>query len=205
MGEQLEHSARNAEFYYDFNSPYAYLSAQRIDALMPMEVIWRPVAFGVIIRRVGKVPWSLSDPGTVEAGQRDCEERAAERGLPPLRWADGWPAETYSLTVLRAALVAERAGRLVAFSHAAFRQNFVHGRALNSLEVVLGAAGEAGVDEADVRAGVEDPEIKAELTARTDAAIADAITGIPTVVLPDGRRFWGDDRLDEAAAAARRA
>ena len=106
--------------------------------------------------------------------------------------------------MLRAALVAERTGRLVAYSHAAFRQNFVHGRALNALDVVLCAAREAGVDEADVRAGVEDPEIKAQLTARTDAAIADAITGIPTVVLSDGSRFWGDDRLDEAAALAGR-
>ena len=194
----------DAKFFYDFNSPYAYLSAERIDALMPVPVVWRPIAFGVIIRRVGKVPWSLSDPDTVASGRRDCEARAVERGLPPLRWADGWPAETYSLTVLRAALVAERAGRLVAFSHAALRQNFVHGRGLNDLDVVLDAAREAGVDAADVRAGVQDPEVKAELTARTDAALADGITGIPTVVLPGGERFWGDDRLDEAAAAARR-
>ena len=82
------------KFYYDFNSPYAYLSAQRLDAVMPLPVVWRPIAFGVIIRSVGKVPWSLSDPGTVEAGKRECEARAAAAGLPPLRWAEGWPAET---------------------------------------------------------------------------------------------------------------
>ena len=28
------------------------------------------------------------------------------------------------------------------------------------------------------------------------------VFGVPTVVLSDGRAFWGDDRLEEAAAAA---
>ena len=191
------------DFVYDFNSPYAYLSAQRVEELMPGPVRWRPIAFGVLIRRIGKVPWSLGDPETVEAGKRECDRRAAERGLPPLPWGPEWPAGDYSLLVLRAAVVAGRAGALREFSLAAYRRKWVEGQDLRDLDVVADAAREAAVDPQDVRAGVADRAVKDELRARTDAAIAEGITGIPTVVLPDGRAFWGDDRLDEAAAAAR--
>jgi 2-hydroxychromene-2-carboxylate isomerase len=50
-------------FYYDFNSPYAYLAAHRIDDVLPIRAHWRPIAFGALIRQIGKVPWSLQgDP-----------------------------------------------------------------------------------------------------------------------------------------------
>ena len=69
-------------FYFDYSSPYAYLAAMRIGEVLP-DATWRPIAFGILIRRIGKVPWSLR-PGR-EAGMREIEERAAARGLPPVR------------------------------------------------------------------------------------------------------------------------
>ena len=192
------------DFVYDFNSPYAYLAAHRVDALMPVEVTWRPVAFGILIRRIGKVPWSLSDEATVEQGKRECERRVAEAGLPPLRWPEGWPAGNYSLVPLRAAVIAERHDRLRAFSLAAYRQTFVHGRDLRDVGHVVEAAREAGLDAEEIREGVEDPAVKDAVRAWTDGAIAEGITGIPTVVLSGGRHCWGDDRLEDAADAAAR-
>lgn len=190
------------EFFYDFNSPYAYLAAQRVDEVLPGPVAWRPIAFGALIGQIGKVPWSLGPER--DAGVRECEARAEARKMPRLRWPDGWPQENYSIPVLRAALAAERLGALKAFSLAAFRQNFVHGRQLRDPEVILEAAREAGVDEDAVRAGLEDAELKAELRARTDAAIAAGVDGVPTVLVA-GRRFWGDDHLEDAAAHVPRA
>jgi 2-hydroxychromene-2-carboxylate isomerase len=46
------------------------------------------------------------------------------------------------------------------------------------------------------------PEVKAELKAATDAAIAQGVFGVPSFGL-DGRVFWGLDALDMLAAAAR--
>ena len=45
-------------FYYDFNSPYSYLAASRIADLLPAAV-WRPIAFGFVLQRTGRVPWSF--------------------------------------------------------------------------------------------------------------------------------------------------
>jgi 2-hydroxychromene-2-carboxylate isomerase len=187
-----------ADFYLDYSSPYAYLAAARIDGMIP-GATWRPIAFGALIRQIGKVPWSLG-PGRA-AGVREVEERARARGLPPVRWPDGWPDVSYSLLPLRAGLVAADAGRLREFSAAVYRLVFAEGRTLTEPGPVLAAAAAAGVDPDAVAAGLADPAIKARLRAETDAAIARGVTGVPTVAV-GGALFWGDDRLEEAAAAA---
>jgi 2-hydroxychromene-2-carboxylate isomerase len=184
-------------FYFDYSSPYAYLAAARIGDLLP-DATWRPIAFGILIRRIGKVPWSLR-PGR-EAGMREVEERAAARGLPPVRWPDGWPDRSYSLLPLRAAIVAEARGRLAEFSAEAYRLMFAAGRTLTEPGPVLAAASTAGLDRDEVAAGLQDPEVKERLRGYTDAAIARGVTGVPTVSA-GGALFWGDDALEAAAAA----
>jgi len=183
-------------FYYDVSSPYAYLAACRVDDVLPVRPEWRPIAFGVIVRQLGKVPWSFRE-------QRDAHfasiaARGSERGLSEFRYPKGWPAETYSLTPLRALLLTDDEEQLRAASHELFRMMFVEGRHLADLDVVLDAAERAGMDRERVRDGVERPEIKRELRDRTDDAIARGVTGVPTVVIGD-ELYWGDDRLDEAA------
>lgn len=185
-------------FFFDYSSPYAYLAAMRIGDVLP-EAIWRPIAFGALIRQIGKVPWSLR-PGR-EAGMREVEERAAERGLPPVRWPDGWPDRSYSLLPLRAALAAEAHGRLHPFSAEIFRLMYAEGRTLTEPEPVLAAAAAAGLNPDAVAVRLENPDIKARLRRYTDDAIARGVTGIPTVAV-GGALFWGDDLLETAAAAA---
>ena len=108
---------------------------------------------------------------------------------------------TWSLVPLRAALVAEERGRLREFSRAAYRKSFVEGRSLAELDNVLAAAREVGLEPDEVGEGIERPEIKQRLKDNTEEALARGVTGIPTVAIGD-ELIWGDDRLDEAAAAA---
>jgi 2-hydroxychromene-2-carboxylate isomerase len=187
-----------ADFYLDYNSPYAYLAAMRIEELIP-GARWRPIAFGALIRQIGKVPWSFGPERP--AGVAEIAARARARGLPPVRYPEGWPVECYSLHPLRAALVAADAGRIRELSAELFRVVFVEGEPLSDPERVVEAAAAAGLDRGAVRDGLADPEIKARLRAETDAAIARGVTGVPTVAV-GGALFWGDDHLDEAAAAA---
>ena len=189
--------AEQPVFFFDYSSPYAYLAAMRIGDLLP-EAIWRPIVFGALIRQIGKVPWSLR-PGR-EAGMREVEERAAERGLPPVRWPDGWPDRSYSLLPLRAAIAAEAHGRLRPFSTEVFRLMYVEGRTLTAPEPVLAAAAAAGLNREAVAVRLENPDIKARLRRYTDDAIARGVTGIPTVAV-GGALFWGDDLLEAAACA----
>jgi 2-hydroxychromene-2-carboxylate isomerase len=185
-------------FYYDVNSPYAYLAACRVDDVLPVRPHWRPIAFGVIVKQLGKVPWSFGEDR--EAHFSAISSRASERGLPALRYPDGWPVERYSLAPLRAALLAGDEEQLRALSRELFRTMFVDGRDLADVERVLDAAERAGMERDAVREGIESPEIKQRLREQTDEAIAVGVTGIPTVAIGE-RLFWGDDRLEQAAAA----
>lgn len=185
-------------FYYDFSSPYSYLAASRIDDLLP-GAEWRPIVFGALIQQIGKLPWSMR-PGR-EAEMHEIERRAAGRGLPPLRWPQGWPRESYSVLPLRAALAAGRHGRLKEASHALYAASFAAGRRLDVLDHVLDAVTEAGIDRDELRDAMDSEEVREELRDNTAQAVAAGVTGVPTVAV-DGQLFWGDDRLEEAAAAA---
>jgi 2-hydroxychromene-2-carboxylate isomerase len=186
-------------FLYDFNSPYAYLAAARVDDVLPVPPRWQPVAFAFMLRAHRREPWSF-DERTRELGVAECERRAKRRGLPPMRWPPGWPIQSYGLTSLRAAIVAEDHGLLREFSRAAFARNFVEGLGLKDLDDVLAVADQVGLDPDALTDGVVAQEVKERLAAATEAAIAGGAVGVPTVCAA-GQNFWGDDELETAATA----
>jgi 2-hydroxychromene-2-carboxylate isomerase len=189
------------EFFYDFSSPYSYLAAMRVDDVLPTKPLWRPIAFGAIVQRIGKVPWSFAEDRRARLDEID--RRATERGLPPLRYPQGWPRETYSLTPLRAAIVADEVGLVREVSRELFRASFVEGRHFGELNTTLDAVERAGMDPEDIRAAIQQQDVKDRLRAVTEEALERGVTGVPTVVV-GGELFWGDDQLEAAASAAAR-
>jgi 2-hydroxychromene-2-carboxylate isomerase len=187
-------------FYYDFYSPYSYLAAERVNAAMPVVPEWRPISFGHVLKRSERRPWSFEPGPERDAHWTEIERRAARRGLPPIRVPDGWPVDTYSLAGARAATFAKRSGRAVAFSLALFRQVFAAGRTLTEDTVLLAGAACELHPNALVK-GIESGVVKDELARATDAAYELGVRGVPTIAVRD-ELFWGDDRLEEAAAAA---
>ena len=185
-------------FYFDFNSPYAYLAAERIEGLIP-DAEWRPIAFPMVLHQLGRLEHVLQRdfPNVLP----EVRGRAAERGLPPVEPPPGWPVETWSLGPLRAAVFAGDRGRGPEFARAAFRRVFVESRALSDPEVLADAAAEAGLDPAEVAEAIQRTEIKERLKELTNGAVERGVTGIPTVEIGD-ELFWGDDHLEDATAAA---
>jgi 2-hydroxychromene-2-carboxylate isomerase len=104
---------------------------------------------------------------------------------------------------MRVATWADRQGAVAAYAHAAGRHAFLSGCDLSLPEHVAEAAEAAGLDPDAALRAAGDPEIKQALRAATDQAFARGVLGVPTVAV-GGRLFWGDDRLEEAAAAMRR-
>jgi 2-hydroxychromene-2-carboxylate isomerase len=121
-------------------------------------------------------------------------------GLPGVRWPEPWPGNY--LMAMRAATFACRTGSGHEFTMRAFRDAFQEGVDLSIPAHVLAAAESAGLDPAEVEQSVEDPEIKLTLREATDAAHGRGVFGVPTIAV-DGELFWGEDRLDEAAALLR--
>lgn len=119
--------------------------------------------------------------------------------MPRIRWRPG-PPQAW-LVAMRAATVAKRRGCEVEFSLAAFCVAFVDGRDLGEPREVAALASFAGLGPAELLDAVARQDVKEELRAATQAAHERGVPGVPTVVIAD-QLFWGDDRLEEAAAAA---
>jgi len=188
-------------FYFDFSSPFAYLAATRVDAVLPCTPRWVPISMAFVIGAHDRVPWSMRDESSREGGKRECEKRATEYGLPPMRWPSGWPRDSYSLPALRAAYVAAAAGCLREFSRAAFERNFLDGSGLGTEADLRAVAETVGLDPDHVLAEVRRPAIKEKLKLETESAIRAGVFGVPTVVVGE-ELFWGDDRLAAAAEAS---
>ncbi len=192
---------QRATFYFDLGSPYAYLAAERITTVFEEagaeQPEWQPVLLGALFRRFGRDSWA-NGPGR-EQGLREVERRAEEYGLPAIRWPDPFPGNT--LFAMRAATFAKEIGRTTSFSLAAFRQAFAAGRDLSDPENVFIAAASSELHPRSLKAAVGRDAIKGRLRDATDEAGERGVSGVPSVYA-GGDVYWGDDRLEDAAAAA---
>ena len=184
-------------FYFDLGSPFAYLAAERLHTLFPEPVHWQPVLLGGLFRLTGRSSWALGDYQRRQAGMADIERRALAYGLPPMRWPDPWPADY--LTAMRATTYAFSVGQGREFTMQAYRDAFQRGSELSVAGNVLESAARAGLDPQAFSAGTSGAETKQALRDATDAAYDRGVFGVPTVAIGD-ELFWGDDRLEDAAA-----
>jgi 2-hydroxychromene-2-carboxylate isomerase len=184
-------------FYFDLGSPYAYLAAERVPALLPEPVQWQPVLLGGLFKLTGRSSWALGDYRRRQAGMAEIERRTRAYRLAPMRWPDPWPGDY--LQAMRACTFAFTVGRGREFTMTAFRNAFQRGADLAIVGRVLEAAGQAGFDRAEVERGMRDPEIKHALREATDTAYELGVFGVPTIAIDD-ELFWGDDRLPDAVS-----
>ncbi|MCB9663105.1 MAG: 2-hydroxychromene-2-carboxylate isomerase [Alphaproteobacteria bacterium] len=178
-------------FHFDLISPYAYLAWCTVhDVVAPHGAVVRPVPvlFAALLDHHGTV-----GPAEVPAKRRyvfvDCLRTAAHLGVP----LKAPPAHPFNpLLALRVAgldMDDTTRRRLVDRLFAAV---WAGGPGVEDPDVVGALAEEVGVPDAVARATA--PEAKARLRASTEAAIAQGIFGVPTLVL-DGELFWGLDSL----------
>jgi 2-hydroxychromene-2-carboxylate isomerase len=164
---------------------------------MPGPPVWQPLLLGGLFKIHDRRSWS--ETGDREAGMREVERRAAEYGLPPVRWPDPWPGNM--LAAMRAATYAAQIGKAASFGLAAFRQAFNAGRDLSDPNTILIAAAACELHPRAVLNAIESDSVKRALRTATDEAAERGVFGVPTVAVGDVL-FWGDDCLNDAAEAA---
>ncbi len=184
---------QEVEFYFEFASPYAYLSSRTIEALCGREgvgLVWKPIMLGPIIQRTGARPLFV-DGIRGEYAKMDSERLARRAGIPFRHW----PSEPVnSLKAARAALYLKRGPHQAAFIHGCFRAHFAEGRDLYDDEVLLEIAGSLDVDGETLLTAIADPEIKQLLIDETEAAYRRGVFGSPTFFFGE-EMLWGNDRL----------
>jgi 2-hydroxychromene-2-carboxylate isomerase len=186
-----------ATLYFDLGSPFAYLALERLRDVFTEPVDLQPVSLGALFKLNDRSSWALGGPERRQEGMAAVERRALAYGLPAVRWPEPWP-DNY-LMAMRAATFAARTGRVHEFATFGFREAFQRGCDLSIPARVLAVARGAGLDPHEVEQATRDPEIKLALRESTDAAHELGVFGVPTIAI-DGELFWGDDRLEDAAA-----
>jgi 2-hydroxychromene-2-carboxylate isomerase len=186
-------------FFYDLGSPYAYLTADRIDEEFDTSITvdWVPVLLGGIFKANGRSSWAET-PGRAD-GIAEIAQRAAAYGMPEFRYPEPWPNN--GLTVMRVAAWAHSAGAGRRFARAGFEVQFNEGLPLSERENIELTAHRAGLDPDFALEAAQDQLVKQALIDNTQAAIDIGAKGVPTIVVGD-QAFWGDDKLHEAVAAS---
>jgi len=184
---------KSVEFYFDYGSPashIAFFELRRIARDAGAEVIWRPILLGAVFKAIG----SHSPVDVAPKGKWMMWDLAnhAKRASVPFEHNPFFIINT--LPLMRGALVAERRGELERYSEAMFMAIWRDALDMGDPRVIGAALTKNGFDAPAYFAGTQEPAIKDELKARTDAAVARGVFGTPSFFV-GGKMWWGQDRL----------
>jgi 2-hydroxychromene-2-carboxylate isomerase len=183
--------SREAEWYFDYLSPYPYLQMSRFNELPDDLVIKpRPVLFAALLNY-----WGHKGPAEIPAKKRQTyfytHWLAERRGLAFI----GPPRHPFNpLALLRLTLAAGSTLDAVQTVYTSVWGEGADAEAEDSIEAI---GARLGVK--DVKGALADPAIKDALRANTEEAIARGVFGVPTFSYA-GELFWGDDATPLFAA-----
>jgi 2-hydroxychromene-2-carboxylate isomerase len=194
------------DFWFDFASTYSYLTAARIRPLAAkanVRVRFRPFLLGPIFKAQG---WDTSPFNIYEAKGRymwrDMERLAAGLDIP-FRRPDPFPQN--SLLAARVALVGLAQGWGEDFSVAVYTAQFVEDGRIDEPRTLEEILTFMNVDATAALDAAQSDEIKAQLRMQVEEAQRLGIFGAPSFTTANGELFWGNDRLEQALAWAKRA
>jgi 2-hydroxychromene-2-carboxylate isomerase len=191
------------EFWFELASTYSYLSAMRIETLVPPSTLqYRPFLLGPIFQmRYGTADSPFNrDEARGRYMWRDVERRCDKYGLP-FRRPSVFPRS--ALLAARVALLLEQEPAEGPFVRAIFRANFAQDRDISQPEVVREVLHELQLPTELLERAQEGPT-KERLKGRTSEAVARGIFGAPNFFVGT-EMFWGDDRLEDARVTLARA
>lgn len=186
-------NAARLDWYFDFISPFAYLQWRRLRRDHPEVALNpKPLLFAAILNHVGQL-----GPAEIPQKRRHIYRivlwQARAAGIP-LHFPPAHPFNP--LPALWLCLAAP--DRMQAID-AIFAHIWEHGRLADSIEALADVAASLGIDDP---AAIARDEVKRELLANGEEAMALGVFGVPTLRVRD-ELFWGNDATELALAFAR--
>lgn len=180
---------KHITFYLDFISPYAYLAFEQLPVALKgvsYSVRYKPVLFAGMLKHHGQLGPAEITP------KRDWTYRqvlwlAHSLGIP-LQMPASHPFNP--LALLRLAVASDAEGTPNRYVCETLLRHVWCGGA----DATEAQRLQAVTQELDPQRAVNSDEVKAQLKANTDEAIALGVFGVPTFEV-DGKLFWGLDAL----------
>ena len=175
-----------AQWYFDFVSPYAYLQFKRLNEVPPsLDYEMVPILFAGLLKH-----WEHKGPAEIAPKRidtyRHCQWLAEDLGIP-FRLPQAHPFNP--LPYLRLCISLGSSSEVIdnIFSYIWTESPPAHS--------------EAGIEEIarrleidDLKASLQAPETKNQLRSNTERAIEAGVYGVPTFVVGT-ERFWGLDQM----------
>ena len=133
-----------------------------------------------------------------ELSEEEYAKFIREIDYPAFRQNPHFPVNT--LLIMRGLIAARRMGVGDRYLETVLAAMWEQGEKMDDPEVVKRVLEAAGLDGGALIAATQDPQVKAELVANTEAAVARGVFGIPTFFVGD-EMFWGHDRMHQVAAS----
>ncbi len=180
---------KQANWYFDFISPFAYFQFARFHHLpASLAITCKPVLFAGLLGH-----WGHKGPAEIPEKRRHtyryCKWFADKNGIaftmPPAHPFNPLPA-------LRLAVALDGSREAIA---TIFDVIFGEGRDVASEDGWAAATERLGLDQAEAADRIADPAIKATLRTNTEEAVAKGVFGVPTFEV-DGELFWGVDATE---------
>ncbi|WP_339832976.1 2-hydroxychromene-2-carboxylate isomerase [uncultured Parvibaculum sp.] len=192
------------EFFFDCSSPWTYLAFSRIEALAERTgttIDWRPILVGGVFNAVNESVYEArANPHPVKGRYyvKDLADWARycgiEIGRPPV-----FPVR--SVDAMRAAIVAQDAGKLPAFAWATFRSYWGDLKDISQPDVLAEICATVGLDWETVSSRIKESDVKDRLRGNTEELIARGGFGSPTMFVNKTDMYFGNDRLPLVEAA----
>jgi 2-hydroxychromene-2-carboxylate isomerase len=194
-------------FYFDFGSPNAYLAHKvipEIERRSGAKFVYVPALLGGIFKATGNrspaeayagIPLKLRYEGL------ETQRFVKKHGITDYARNPHFPVNT--LQIMRGAVAAKRLGVFEAYVDTVYRAMWVDGLKMDNPAVIEAAFKAAGLPAADLIAGMNDPTVKAELIANTEAAVAKGVFGSPSFLVGE-ELFFGKDKLGDVEEEAAR-
>jgi 2-hydroxychromene-2-carboxylate isomerase len=182
---------RSIRFYFDYESPNAYLAWTQLPALAERHgcgVDPVPVLYSALLDANGQL-----GPGEQPTKGRWMSKNLARKAVllgVPLSSPAFLPFNP--LLALRVTLLASGTPQRDALIGALFRAVWVDGQHVSETAVVERVLDEIGLSGADLVAQTQRPEVKEQLRSQTAHAVSRGVFGVPSMEVGD-ELFWGYD------------
>ena len=182
---------KSLDWYFDFISPFSYLQSELLHTLPDVQITYRPVLFAGLLSH-----WDNKGPAEIAPKRtwtfEHCAWLAYKHGIP-MTMPPHHPFNPLPLLRLCIAL-----GNSPEIVHRLFRYVWREGRLPADEAHWQALMRELGATPAML----ESSEVKQQLRANGEMAIAAKVFGVPTAVV-DNRCFWGLDSTDMLVAYLR--
>ena len=195
--------AKGLEFLFDFGGPNSYLahkSLPEICARTGAELVYVPILLGGLFKLTNNQAPMMRYAET--PAKRNYEmlefDRFVKAHALPFKMNPRFPIN--SLYLMRGAVAAQQLGCFALYVDTVMAAMWEDGRDMGDPEIVRQVLDRAGLNSAALLALADDPDVKAQLMANTEAAATRGAFGVPTFFVGE-EMFWGKERLGQVEAA----